>query len=217
MRDGDLSLEHADAMVRRLDHVRSRVGAHGYTAHKEAVVSTLGSMPASILRPRSGKAREIAHELAPADPPSIAAADNPMLNEASVSRTDEGRVRVQTDLDQISGEKLLTALEPLTKPVPAPDGGRDPRTKGHRCADGLVEMVSAYLANPDRPIAGGVVARVALTVPLPVLIPTSPLADATRTPGMVIAIRRVPECRRAKRVGIETPPVDGYVRVGVDR
>ena len=30
MRDGDLSLEHADAMVRGVDHVRSRVGAHGY-------------------------------------------------------------------------------------------------------------------------------------------------------------------------------------------
>ena len=184
MRDGDLSLEHADAMVRGVDHVRSRVGAHGYTAHKEAVVSTLGvharfDTPAQIVE----KAREIAHELAPADPPSIAPADNPMLNEASVSRTDEGRVRVQADLDQFSGEKLLTALDPLCKPVPAPDGGRDPRTKGHRCADGLVEMVSAYLANPDRPIAGGVVARVALTVPLPVLIPTSPLADATRTPG----------------------------------
>ena len=82
---------------------------------------------------------------------------------------------------------------------------------------GLVEMVSAYLANPDRPIAGGVVARVALTVPLPVLIPTSPLADATRTPGNGDRDSEVPECRRAKRVGVSRPHRCGYVRVGVDR
>lgn len=179
MRDGDLSLEHADAMVRGLDHVRSRVGVDGYAEHRGQVVSTLGvharfDTPAQIIE----KAREVAHELAPLDPPSIAPADNPMLNEATVARTDEGRVRVEADLDQVSGEKLLTALEPLTKAVPAPDGGRDPRTKGQRCADGLIELVSTYLANPDRPIAGGVVARVALTVPLPVLIPDTPLADA---------------------------------------
>ena len=122
----------------------------------------------------------------------------------------------KTPTDQFSGEKLLTALDPLCAGS-APDGGRDPRTKGHRCADGFVEMVSAYLANPDRPVAGGVVARVALTVPLPVLIPTVHWPTPPEHPGMVIAIRRVPECRRAKRVGVSRPHRCGYVRVGVDR
>ncbi len=178
MRDGDLSLDHADAVIRGLDHVQSRVGAQGYAEHKDAVAATLGvharfDTPAQI----GEKAREIAHELAPLDPPSIAPADNPMLNEATIARTDEGRVRLEADLDQASGEKLLTALEPLCKPVPAPDGGRDPRTKAQRCADGLVELVSAYLATPDRPIVGGIVPRVTLTVPLPVLIPDTPLAN----------------------------------------
>ena len=184
MRDGDLSLEHADAVIRGLDHVQSRVGVDGYAEHREAVASTLGTharfdTPVQI----SEKAREIAHELAPADPPSIAPADNPMLNQAALSRTDEGRLRVEADVDQASGEKLLTALEPLCKPVPAPDGGRDPRTKAQRCADALIEMVSAYLATPDRPIVGGIVPRVTLTVPLPVLILESPLTNPDTISG----------------------------------
>jgi hypothetical protein len=200
MRDGDLSLEHADAVVRGLDHVRSRVGADGYVQHRDAVAATLGAharfdTPAQI----GEKARAIAHQLAPLDPPSVSPADNPMLNQASVNRTDEGRVRVEADLDQISGEKLLTALDPLTKPQPAPDGGRDPRTTGQRCADGLVELVSVYLANPDRPVTGAVVARVSLTVPLPVLIPDSPLADTDTGSG-----RRVGHDEGADRVETTT-------------
>ena len=71
MRDGDLSLEHADAMVQGVDHVRSRVGAHGYTGPQEAVVSTLGvharfDTPAQIVE----KARRDRSRVGPADPPS---------------------------------------------------------------------------------------------------------------------------------------------------
>ncbi|MFT3899351.1 MAG: DUF222 domain-containing protein [Gordonia sp. (in: high G+C Gram-positive bacteria)] len=117
----------------------------------------------------SAAARELAHQLAPAHPPVVPPAENPMLNEASIVQTDEGRVRLEADLDQLGGEKLITALDGLSKPIPAPDGGRDPRTRAQRLADALVDMVDAYLDRPDRPISGGVVPHVSITVPLPTL------------------------------------------------
>ncbi len=177
VRDGDMSLDHADAMIRGIDHVQSRMGADGFErVHDEAATSLLTharmDAPAQIVE----KARELAHRFAPIDPPSLPPADSPMLNQASITRTDEGRVKVEADLDQHSGERLLTALDGLSKPIPAPDGGRDPRTTTQRAADALVAMVTKYLASPHRPIVGGVVPHITLTVSLPVLRPDSPLS-----------------------------------------
>ncbi|WP_040521298.1 HNH endonuclease signature motif containing protein [Gordonia araii] len=170
IRDGDLSLEHADAVIRGLTHVASRMDADGYTTVKDAVATRLlaharGETPTQVM----AQAHELAHQLAPAHPPAIPPAENPMLNEAEITRTDEGRVRLAADLDQLSGEKLLTALDTLTKPVPAPDGGRDPRTHPQRLADGLIDILDTYLAHPDRPTTGGIVPHITLTVPLPIL------------------------------------------------
>ncbi|WP_301546892.1 DUF222 domain-containing protein [Gordonia sp. X0973] len=173
VRDGDLSLEHADAVIRGLGHVSSRLDVNGFAENKNQIGSALlqearWGTPAQV----ADKARTIAHELAPDHPPVIAPAENPLLNTATIARTDEGRVTVEADLDQLSGETLITALDALSAPnKDLPDG--DPRTRGQRLADGLVDIVNTYLANPDRPVSGGVVPHITLTVPLPTLLPAN--------------------------------------------
>ncbi|GED98350.1 HNH endonuclease signature motif containing protein [Gordonia crocea] len=171
VRDGDLTVDHADAVIRGLDHIATRMGADGFDNVRAKTATTLLAharidQPAQVME----KARELGHELAPLDPPSTPPADNPSLNQASISRTDEGRVTLEADLDQLSGEKLHTALDALAKPIPAPDGSPDPRPRSQRTADALVAMISSYLASRNRPTVGGIVPHITMTVPLPTLL-----------------------------------------------
>ncbi|WP_161926424.1 HNH endonuclease signature motif containing protein [Gordonia crocea] len=179
VRDGDLTVEHADAVIRGLDHIATRIGPTGFDEVREKTATTLLAharidQPAQVIE----KARELGHELAPLDPPSTPPADNPSLNQATISRTDEGRVALEADLDQLSGEKLHTALDALAKPIPAPDGSPDPRPRAQRTADALVSVISSYLASRNRPTVGGIVPHITMTAPLPVLVPDSPLGEA---------------------------------------
>ncbi len=59
------------------------------------------------------------------------------------------------DFDAITGEKLLTALSPLTEPRPAADGTPDERSPARRRADAFGHILDRYLASSDRPTEGG--------------------------------------------------------------
>ncbi|GED97537.1 HNH endonuclease signature motif containing protein [Gordonia crocea] len=182
VRDGDLGIDHADAVIRGLDHIATRMGADGFAEVRNKTATTLLAharidQPAQVME----KARELGHELAPLDPPSTPPADNPSLNQATVSRTDEGRVTLEADLDQLSGEKLHTALDALAKPIPAPDGSPDPRPRAQRTADALVSVITAYLASRNRPTVGGIVPHITMTVPLPVLVGSGGEGDSRVT------------------------------------
>ena len=82
------------------------------------------------------------------DPPPSEDTD---LNEFHASKTLNGRVAIKGDLDAVAGEMLLSALSGLSKPRPAQDGTKDPRTPGQRRADGFTELLRRYL---DSGIAG---------------------------------------------------------------
>ncbi|MGH3504155.1 MAG: DUF222 domain-containing protein, partial [Nocardioidaceae bacterium] len=56
-------------------------------------------------------------------------------------------------------DKLQTALAPLAKPVPGPDGAPDTRGKPTRDADALVELARRALSCGHWPDAGGEPAR----------------------------------------------------------
>jgi hypothetical protein len=68
-------------------------------------------------------------------------------------------------VDALTGEELLTALDPLCRPIPLPDGSPDPRPVGRRRADALGQLVRTYLANSRRPASGGVLPHVTLIRP----------------------------------------------------
>ncbi len=184
LRDGGLSAEHADAVVKGVKHVSSRLSADAFDDElRDSVVNGLmaharvGS-PADVAE----RARHVAHELVPEHAPAVPSAENTDLNEVILARTDKGRVKLDADLDQLSGEKLITALDALSRPIPAPDGGRDPRSSVQRRADGFVHLLDAYLASPDRPISGGVTPHVALTVELPTLVGPAPTSAGEMVP-----------------------------------
>ena len=81
-------------------------------------------------------------------------------NEFFASKTLNGRLVLKGDFDAITGEKLLTALSPLTEPRPAADGTETPKTGDDRSpakrrADAFGHILDQYLASSDRPIEGG--------------------------------------------------------------
>ena len=76
-------------------------------------------------------------------------------NELFASTTLNGRLALKGDFDAITGEKLLTALSPLTAPRPAVDGTPDPRNPARRRADAFGHILDRYLAAHNRPTEGG--------------------------------------------------------------
>ncbi|OZC79704.1 HNH endonuclease [Rhodococcus sp. 06-462-5] len=81
-------------------------------------------------------------------------------NELFASKTLNGRLVLKGDFDAITGEKLLTALSPLTEPRPAADGTEtlktgDDRSPAKRRADAFGHILDQYLASSNRPTEGG--------------------------------------------------------------
>ncbi|MDZ7930754.1 MAG: DUF222 domain-containing protein [Rhodococcus sp. (in: high G+C Gram-positive bacteria)] len=76
-------------------------------------------------------------------------------NELFASKTLNGRLALKGDFDATIGEKLLTALSPLTEPSPAVAGTQDDRSPATRRADAFGHILDQYLASSDRPIEGG--------------------------------------------------------------
>ncbi|WP_052077705.1 HNH endonuclease signature motif containing protein [Rhodococcoides fascians] len=76
-------------------------------------------------------------------------------NELFASKTLNGRLVLKADFDAITGEKLLTALSPLTEPHPAADGTPDERSPALRRAEAFGHILDRYLASSNRPTEGG--------------------------------------------------------------
>ncbi|WP_427915699.1 DUF222 domain-containing protein [Rhodococcus sp. KRD162] len=76
-------------------------------------------------------------------------------NELFASTTLNGRLALKGDFDAITGEKLLTALSPLTAPRPTVDGTPDERNPARRRADAFGHILDRYLAAHNRPTEGG--------------------------------------------------------------
>ncbi|OZC50171.1 HNH endonuclease [Rhodococcus sp. WWJCD1] len=76
-------------------------------------------------------------------------------NELFASKTLNGRLALKGDFDAVTGEKLLTALSPLTEPRPAADGTPDERSPALRRAEAFGHIPDRYLASSNRPTEGG--------------------------------------------------------------
>ncbi|QIH99192.1 DUF222 domain-containing protein [Rhodococcoides fascians A21d2] len=76
-------------------------------------------------------------------------------NELFASKTLNGRLALKGDFDAVTGEKLLTALSPLTEPRPAADGTQDERSPALRRAEAFGHILDRYLASSNRPTEGG--------------------------------------------------------------
>ncbi|MGK2869919.1 MAG: DUF222 domain-containing protein [Mycobacterium sp.] len=158
---GGIGIEFADAVGKGVAHINARVPLSEDDRATVVTKLMIQTTPAQVDK----KAREIAIDKAatqPVDDGVLPVAENTDLNEMNVVVTDDGRVHASLDLDALTGEELLTALDPLCRPVPLPDGSPDPRPAGRRRADAFGQLMRTYLSNSRRPTSGGVLPHVTL-------------------------------------------------------
>jgi hypothetical protein len=161
---GGIGIEFADAVGRGVTHITNRVPLSDDDRAKVVTKLMIQTTPAQVAE----KARAIAIDKAatqPVEDGTVPVAENADLNDMTLVQNDEGRVVASLDLDALTGEELLTALDPLCRPIPLPDGSPDPRPVGKRRSDALGQLVRTYLSNSRRPASGGVLPHVSLIRP----------------------------------------------------
>ncbi|WP_028462659.1 HNH endonuclease signature motif containing protein [Nocardia sp. 348MFTsu5.1] len=140
-RDGFLSSEHVDAVVKGVAHVvdRSqdpmtdvdRVGAE----RKLLSHAISGAPPAAIGAAARALGNEVARDTGGPPP-----AEDRSLNSVDYAVSD-GRLVGKFDVDAVIGEKLFSALDFWSRARPEPDGSDDARTPTQRRADALHQLL----------------------------------------------------------------------------
>ncbi|GAA1456380.1 DUF222 domain-containing protein [Williamsia maris] len=185
-RNGSVSAEHLDAVARGVDHVVRRTGE---SVDSEAIAALEGSLighavagtaPAEIVE----RARAVAIDVTVDNPGDggdadrVPPAEDSTLNELDWRAGDDGRLRGTFELDALTGERLITALDTASRPRPEPDGSDDLRPATRRRADAfaqLLEVGSRGLA-PDA-LSGP--PRTEILVTIPVEVDTTTLTAGT--------------------------------------
>ncbi|MFI5706962.1 DUF222 domain-containing protein [Kribbella sp. NPDC051620] len=113
--------------------------------------------------------------------------------EVWVKKADDG-VKFGGYLAAENAEKLQTVLQAGAKPHKTPDGDQDPRPRGKRQADALVDALDIALASGDLPTRGGIKPHIAVTINLNDLVEAGRQATGDLTYGdglSAAAIRRL--------------------------
>ncbi|MUL76309.1 HNH endonuclease signature motif containing protein [Mycolicibacterium sp. CBMA 226] len=163
-RDGAISGEHVDAIVKGINHIRARSpGQVSEEARFRQVTDLLGQFfsgatPADI----GNRARKLGNRAAAAEG-GLPAAEDRSVNTLDHRVTSDGRLQVRADLDAEVGAKLVAAVEELSAPRPEPDGSPDTRSAARRRADAL-EAVLDFAARGGN-IASAPRTQLLVTVP----------------------------------------------------
>ncbi|MUL80171.1 HNH endonuclease signature motif containing protein [Mycolicibacterium sp. CBMA 226] len=163
-RDGAISGEHVDAIVKGINHIRARSPDEVDEATRFRQVTDLlgqffsGATPADI----GNRARKLGNRVAAAEG-GLPAAEDRSVNTASHRVTSDGRLQVRADLDAEVGAKLVAAVEELSAPRPEPDGSPDTRSAARRRADALEAVLDIAARGGD--IASAPRTQLLVTVP----------------------------------------------------
>ncbi|MCJ0979155.1 HNH endonuclease [Rhodococcus sp. ARC_M12] len=152
---GSISIDHAALILTFAETPPKDLPEEGRVMARTAMIAAATGPEARTGRIRAAITK-LEDEFGGKTPPP----ENTDRNELFASKTLNGRLVAKMDLDAVTGEKLLTALSPLTEPQPAADGTESPKTGDDRSpakrrADAFGHILDQYLASSSRPIEGG--------------------------------------------------------------
>lgn len=174
---GVIGGEHVDEIIKTLDAFPDVVPDAEVSGYEQALVqlakradphtvARLGRRVRALIEQDYG---EPDHDDDPAAP----------SRELRVGWLRDGRLGIKGALDKETGLLLETLLSPHTKPRPAEDGQRDPRSAAERNADGFADLLEITQRAVDRPTEGGERPTVVVTMNLDNLI--AQLTDAAQS------------------------------------
>ena len=186
-RDGDFSLEHADAVVAGLAHIERRAGAELGIEDRFEFENSMVAQVFSGVSPSevAATARRIGNSVADESDSGLPPAEDRAIDDFSVTVDPDGRTRVRGDLDAIIGEKFATLVDAFSEVRPEPDGSPDARPAGRRRADAVERILDAAMAAHELGmLAGAPKTSVLLTLPsdtpeLSTLAWVGPVSQAT--------------------------------------
>lgn len=153
-RDGFLSTEHVDAIVKGVRQISGR-SAEAVTDEKRLEFerkllshAMSGAPPTEIDKIAQGLGNQVAK-----DTGGLAPAEDPSLNKMDYGFS-EGRLVGRFDVDKQIGEKLFSALDAWSKPRPEPDGSDDVRSPTQRRADALHQLLDCGGGGGDGLVSG---------------------------------------------------------------
>jgi hypothetical protein len=141
--------EHARLVIDFLQHPPTGMPEDATDEVRDLLLTAARDSDTRVLRDYIARARRMFDA---ADPPPSEDTDR---NELFASTTFNGRMAIKGDVDAETGEMLLTALSPLSKPRKTVDGERDLRPAPQRRADALTEILRRYLDAGTGPVEGG--------------------------------------------------------------
>ncbi|TFI44972.1 HNH endonuclease [Rhodococcus sp. 1R11] len=152
---GVMSVDHAALILTFAETPPKNLSEEGRDVARKALIAAATGPEARTSRIRAAITR-LQDTFGNNKPP----AEDTDRNELFASTTLNGRLVLKGDFDAITGEKLLTALSPLTEPHPAADGTEtlkagDDRSPAKRRADAFGHILDRYLASSNRPTEGG--------------------------------------------------------------
>ena len=146
---GVMSVDHAALILTFAETPPENLPDEGRDVARKALIAATGP------EARTGRIRAAITRLEDSFGNKKPPAEDTDRNEFFASKTLNGRLVLKGDFDAITGEKLLTALSPLTEPRPAADGTDDDRSPAKRRADAFGHILDQYLASSNRPTEGG--------------------------------------------------------------
>ncbi|WP_344838013.1 DUF222 domain-containing protein [Kribbella ginsengisoli] len=186
-----LSSAQADAIVSALEKLpkRANVSVEEVDAAAGAMVQAARYMSPGDLRSMGEQVRNILDTDGPEPREDAARA----REEVWVKKADDG-VKFGGYLAGENAEKLQTVLQAGAKPHKTDEGEQDPRSRGKRQADALVDVFDIALASGDLPTRGGIKPHIAVTISLNDLLEAGRQATGDLTYGDGLsagAIRRL--------------------------
>ncbi|KAA0023002.1 HNH endonuclease signature motif containing protein [Antrihabitans cavernicola] len=134
----DICADHAAMVINFMERPPAAMPAEAAPAALKFLLDAARDRDTRVLRGAVVKLKQVFET---DDPPPAEDLDR---NEFFASPTSNGRVLLKGDVDAETGEMLLSALSPLSKPRPTSDAEPDRRTPAQRRADAFTEVLRRY-------------------------------------------------------------------------
>ncbi|MCU1681136.1 MAG: endonuclease, partial [Amycolatopsis sp.] len=160
-REGVIGNAQIDAITSILGKIPATVSDHD---REQAEKILVGLARSAGVREILKAGRQLLDRLDPDGPEPKPKDPKPVRRELAFVNHRDGSLGITGTLDDETFARLKAALEPMAKPKPANEEGRDQRSQWERYGDAFSEFVRIGMGNPDLPNQAGDTTHIVVTL-----------------------------------------------------